>query len=195
VLLTQSHLITRAVPLAHRASPNFGDLATALVVGRAEEPGLLALHARTHAEYADAMVWTREPPDETRPWWQAGGAFTLGTLDARGIQQVIAGTVKMARDVLLGLCRDAGVAPANVRALCSVQPRGGLPAAIAEAAGFQAGAGVSTFAELAHVGACGVVANLLEARRTGLLSRGDVVALYAQGAGLTCVAALVRWAA
>lgn len=195
VLLTQSHLLTRAVPLTHRASPNFGDLASALVVGRADEPGLLALHARTHAEYADAMVWTREPTGEAPPWWQAGGDFTLATLDASGIQQVIAGTVKMARDVLLELCAMARVAPASVRALCSVQPRGWLPAAIAEAAGFAAGTAVDTFAELAHVGACGVVANLLEARRAGHLARGDVVALYAQGAGLTCCAALVRWSA
>jgi 3-oxoacyl-[acyl-carrier-protein] synthase-3 len=195
VLLTQSHLLTCAVPLTHRASPNFGDLASALVVGPGQEPGVLALHARTHAEFADAMLWTREPAGEARPWWQAGGDFTLGTLDASGIQQVISGTVKMARDVLLGLCREAGVAPASVRALCSVQPRGWLPAAIAEAAGFRAEAACDTFAELAHVGACGVVANLLQARRTQQLQRGDVVALYAQGAGLTCCAALVRWTA
>jgi 3-oxoacyl-[acyl-carrier-protein] synthase-3 len=189
VLLTQAHFITRAVPLLHPASPNFGDLASALVVGRGEEPGLLALHAHTHPEYADAIVWAR---DDARPWWAAGGDFTLGTLDRGATQRVIAGTVKMARDALLAACDEAGVAPASVRALCSVQPRGWLPAAIAEAAGFPAHTACSSFAELAHVGASGPVANLLAARRALGLSRGDVVAFYAQGAGLTSIAALAR---
>jgi 3-oxoacyl-[acyl-carrier-protein] synthase-3 len=188
VLLTQSHFITAAVPLLHPASPNFGDLASALVVGAAAEPGILAMHARTYPEYADAMVWAR---DDARPWWAAGGDFALGTLDARAIERVISGTVKMARDALLGLCREAGVAPGSVRALCSVQPRGWLPLAIAEACGFAPDSGITTFAELAHVGACGPVANWLAARPR--LSHGDLVAFYAQGAGLTSVAALVRF--
>jgi 3-oxoacyl-[acyl-carrier-protein] synthase-3 len=190
VLLTQAHLVTRAVPLLHPASPNFGDLATALVVGPGAEPGVLALAARTYPEYADALVWAR---DDARPWWAAGGDYTLGSLDAGATERVISGTVKMARDALLGVCREAGVAPASVRALCCVQPRGWLPAAIAEAAGFATDSACSSFAELAHVGASGPVANLLVARRTPGLSRGDVVAFYAQGAGLTSVAALVRW--
>lgn len=189
VLLTQSHLITRAVPLSHRVSPNFGDLASALVVGPGAEPGILATHVRTHAEFADAIVWARS---DGAPWWQAGGEFALGSLDVRGTEAVIAGTVKTARDMLLDLCTKERVSPKAVRALCAVQPRGWLPAAIAEAAGFADGSACDTFGELAHVGACGVVANLLEARRRLSLARGDLVALYAQGAGLTCVAALLR---
>jgi 3-oxoacyl-[acyl-carrier-protein] synthase-3 len=191
VLLTQSHLVTRALPLSHPVSPNFGDLATALVVGASDEPGLLAQSAQTHAEYADSLAWTREA-DESR-WWEAGGAFALGTLDARGTERAIARTVGVARETVLEACRAANVEVEQVRLLCTVQPRGWLPHAIAEALGLDPALAPSTFAELAHVGACGVVANLLQGLHEQRLRRGEVVAFYAQGAGLTRCSAVVRW--
>lgn len=193
VLLTQSHVITRAVPLTHRTSPNFGDLASALVLEASDEPGVLAHHAETHPQYADAIAFTRAGEEAGRPWWEGGGPFTLGTLDSRGTQDVIARTVARARDALLSACRQAGISIGDVRALCSVQPRGWIPASIAEAAGLDPARAPSTFKELAHVGSCGPVANLLEARRTFGLRCGDYVAFYAQGAGLTLVASIVRW--
>ena len=76
----------------------------------------------------------------------------------------------------------------------------GLPLAVEFAnAGFQVtGIDVErapqTYDRLAHVGGCGVVTNLIEARERGLLHDGATVALYAQGAGFTRSVALVRWA-
>jgi len=40
---------------------------------------------------------------------------------------------------------------------------------------------------------CGVVANLIAARSRGMLTPGAIVALYAQGAGFSRAAALIRW--
>jgi 3-oxoacyl-[acyl-carrier-protein] synthase III len=39
------------------------------------------------------------------------------------------------------------------------------------------------------------VSNLLEARRRGMLHEGALVALYAQGQGMTRGAALISWGA
>jgi 3-oxoacyl-[acyl-carrier-protein] synthase III len=108
-------------------------------------------------------------------------------------EDLIARTVQIASNTLVEACNKAGIAPSDIRLLCSVQPRRWIPAAIAEAAGIPEGRAPNTFTELAHVGACGVVANLLAARRARTLQRGDLVALYAQGAGFTRSAALLRW--
>jgi hypothetical protein len=59
---------------------------------------------------------------------------------------------------------------------------------------------VQTYDELAHLGACGVVANLIEGRRLGLLGqkadgKPATACIYAQGAGFTRGAAIVRWVA
>jgi 3-oxoacyl-[acyl-carrier-protein] synthase III len=196
VLVTQGHVITRATPMTHPASPNVGDVATAMVVSRADEPGILSHHAETHAEFVKAFAWLRPcnvEPGLERPWWNDGGAFQFGSMDGKVTEQLIAGTVRIARDTLLEACRKADVAPESLGLLCSVQPRRWIPAAIAEACGMTEGRAPNTFCELAHVGACGPVVNLLAARRAKRLKRGDVLAFYAQGAGLTRVSSVVRW--
>jgi 3-oxoacyl-[acyl-carrier-protein] synthase III len=50
-----------------------------------------------------------------------------------------------------------------------------------------------THADLAHIGTCGVVTNLIEARRRGMLRPGANVVLFAMGAGVTRAAALLKW--
>ncbi len=80
----------------------------------------------------------------------------------------------------------------RVSVLASVQPRGFLPGAIAECAGLPLGAVVTTFPRIAHVGACGPVFNLAQARDDGLLQKGAWAALYGQGAGFTRSAAILQ---
>jgi 3-oxoacyl-[acyl-carrier-protein] synthase-3 len=193
VLLTQAHLAARIMPAEHPASPNLGDLATAVVVGASDRPGILVHEAATQAEYADAVVWARRHGGVEPRWWEPGGRFQLGTLDHARAQELVARTVHIARDTMLSACRRAEVAPDEVSLLCSVQPRAWIPKAIAEAADFKNAQAPSTFSELAHVGACGPVANLLQGRREGLLNPGTLVGLYAQGAGFTRLALLFRW--
>ena len=77
--------------------------------------------------------------------------------------------------------------------LACVQPRRWIPHAIAEAAGIDPERAVETFAERAHLGACGVVVNLLAARAAGLVRPGVRIVLYGQGADFTRAAAFVEW--
>ena len=79
-------------------------------------------------------------------------------------------------------------------------PRQPRAAAVAEGLGLAGRIGVQTYDELAHLGACGIVTNLIEGRRQGLLRpKADgtpaTVGIYAQGAGFTRGAAIVRWVA
>jgi 3-oxoacyl-[acyl-carrier-protein] synthase III len=101
-------------------------------------------------------------------------------------------TVRLAAQTIHELLEIAGVPWRSLRALASVQPRRWVPSAIADTLGGGVPA-PDTFTELAHVGGCGVLTNLIEARRRGALTPGALAVLYAQGAGFTRGAALVRF--
>ena len=60
----------------------------------------------------------------------------------------------------------------EVDVFASVQPRRWVPHAIAEAVGLPPSVVVETFQELAHLGPCGPIANLIAARKKGLLDPG-----------------------
>jgi 3-oxoacyl-[acyl-carrier-protein] synthase-3 len=197
VLITGSHLMTRAFPAMHPASPSVGDAATAIVVGATERAGILASFAASHGEYYDAVAWRRAKDADT-PWYQAGGPMYVGSYDREGVARLVKDTVRFGAETVAEAARRSGVAVGELRAIASVQPRRWVPAAIAEALGRPAAIAPQTFDELAHLGGCGVVTNLLEARRQGLLQsdangRPATACLYAQGAGFTRAAMIVRF--
>lgn len=192
VLLTQSHMMTRAFPLMHPASPNVGDGATAIVVQAGERSGIGTLHAVTHGEYYPAVTWCRGK-DSDPPWWRAGPDYYPGSLAPELARSLIAQTVHIGMTTVRELLERAHVQARDVQVFASVQPRRWVPGAIAEAAGLESAHVPVTFDEYAHLGACGVVSNLLLARRQGHLSNGTRSVLFAQGAGLTRAAILVDW--
>ena len=199
VLLTASHLVTRTFPFEHPASPSVGDVANAIVVGPSERAGVLSVFGVTHGEYYDAVTWRRGKENDT-PWYEAGGPMYIGSYDRDAVQRIVRDSVRYGVDTVREAAARAGITPAEIDVLCSVQPRRWLPAAIAEALGLSTEIAPQTFDDMAHLGGCGVVTNLLEARRRGMLAaRPDgtapVVCLYAQGAGFTRAAAIVRWGA
>ncbi len=190
-LLTQSHLMTRAFPLGHPASPNVGDAATAIVVGPTERPGILATHAVSEGELYDAVAWRRSKENDTR-WFEPGGASYLGSYAPDDARALMRNTVRIAADTVGEMMHSVRLPMERIGALASVQPRMWVPAAIAEALGRPSEIAPSTFEEYAHLGGCGVVTNLLAARRSGLVGKGSLTALYAQGAGFTRAAALLK---
>lgn len=193
ILLTQSHLVTRTFALMHPASPNVGDAATAMVVTASELPGVRLTHLRTHGEYYSSVTWCRGK-DADPPWWEAGPAYYLGSQNRQQAQELVRSTVRIAADTLRETLERARVSLAEVEVLASVQPRRWIPEAIAAALGRgESLFAPQTFDELAHLGGCGLVTNLLAARRAGFLRPGSTSLLYAQGAGFTRAAALVCW--
>jgi 3-oxoacyl-[acyl-carrier-protein] synthase III len=184
--------------MSHPASPSVGDAATAFVVGPSEHAGVLSSFSVSHGEFHDAVVWRRGKDDDA-PWHRAGGAMMLGSYDREGLQRLVRDTVRMGADTVAQAARRSGVAVGDIDVLASVQPRRWVPSAIAETVGLSPDVAPQTFDELAHLGGCGIVTNLIEARRRGLLEaradgRAPVVCLYGQGAGFTRAAVLVRWA-
>ena len=201
VLLVQSHLLLRAFPLEHPASPGLGDGATALVVadaGSAGRGGALAIRstfAATHGEHAIAVTWVRGQDDVTDlPWWKAGGDYRLGTRAPEQAKALMRDTVTFGARTVREAAERASVPVTGIQVLASVQPRGFLPHAIAERLGLPRATAVTTYDRIAHVGACGPVFNLAFARAQagGRLAQGTVVALYGQGSGFTRAAAILQ---
>jgi len=191
VLLTQSHLLTRASPLMHPASPLVGDAATAIVLGAAEGAGVLASHMVSHGEHHAAVTWARGRGDHEEPWWEAGPAYAPGTRDRERVAEISARLVHIGRDTIAELLERARRPIGSIDALACTQPRRWFPAAVAESVGLPLERAPHTFDELGHVGACAVVTNLIEARARGLLPPGATALLYGMGAGVTRAAALV----
>ncbi|MFT3922313.1 MAG: 3-oxoacyl-[acyl-carrier-protein] synthase III C-terminal domain-containing protein [Myxococcales bacterium] len=194
VLLVHSHLMLRAMPMTHPASPGLGDAASAIVV-TAGESGLVlrSTYVRTHGEYRQAVCWVRGVDDDTDiPWWKAGGEFRPGSRQPEAVKALMRDTVSYGSATLREAAHAIGTDLERVSVLACVQPRGFLPGAIAEHAGLRRECAVTTYERIAHVGSCGPVFNLLESRRQGRLNRGDLVGLYGQGAGFTRAAALLE---
>jgi len=187
-LLTQSHLVTRAMPPLHPALPGLGDAATAFVVSRQQRWPVLATRAVTSGQYHRAVTWVRADEPEQR-WWLGGGNYRLGSKDLKKARRLMRDTVSFGGQTVKETCERARIDPERIALLASVQPRGWIPGAIAQHVGLANDVAVTTYDQYAHIGACGPITNWRHARECGF-SEG-VVALYAQGAGFTRAAALV----
>lgn len=196
VLLIQTHVCLRFTGFETPVSANIGDIATALVVGPSEQPGLLSMSLRSDGSFQRAVIIARGRDEETdTPWWAAGGPFFFGTQDRAGAQAMMASTVKMGALTIHEACEKGRVDPASLDVICAPHIRRWIPGAIAQTLGLPDEAAPHVYEQIAHVGGCGAVANLIEARRRGMLKTGTRVALYAQGQGMTRAAALVSWGA
>lgn len=190
VLAVQSHLVFRTLDLLDPSSVFLGDGASALVLGPAPAGhGLLAHVARADGSLHGAITWTG---GEGGAWYE-GGRMRPGSADREAMRRMSARLVHMGVETCQALFDQGRVRSSEVAALSSIQPTSWYQAALAEALEVDAARVPTTYPRVAHVGAVGVVENLLEARRRGLLEDGALVALYAHGAGANRTAALIRW--
>lgn len=188
ILLTQSHLLTRTMPLTHPASPGLGDGTSAFLMSKERGRGLKVRGFKyaTHGDHYNSVCYVRT---DDKPWWQEGGSFRLGTKDPAGCKYLMRETVCFGAKTIEGATQDAGVEVKDINTICSVQPRGFIPGAIAERLGLERKVAVTTYDRLAHLGVAGPIFNLKQARDNGQL--GDCVALYAQGLGFARCAAIL----
>ena len=193
VLLVQSHLLLRAIELEHPASPGLGDGATAMVVTAGTGLTIRSTFSVTHGDQATAVTWVRGQDDATDlPWWKAGGDFRPGSRAPERVKTLMRDTVTYGAATIRAAAERGSVSVADLGVIASVQPRGFIPHAIAERLGLPRSCAVTTYEDIAHLGACGPVFNLARARSLGRASRGSLIALYGQGAGFTRAAAILE---
>jgi 3-oxoacyl-[acyl-carrier-protein] synthase-3 len=193
VLLTQSHLLLRAMPMEHPATPGLGDGASALVVARGNGFAIRSTFSVTHGEEAESVCWVRSQDVATEPpWWKAGNDFRLGSRAPERVKWLMRDTVSYGADTIRSAADRGSTPVARLGVIASVQPRGFIPGAIAERLGLPRSCAVTTYDQIAHLGACGPVFNLLRARDDDRTPPGTLVAMYGQGAGFTRAAAILE---
>jgi 3-oxoacyl-[acyl-carrier-protein] synthase III len=181
-------------PLMHPASPNVGDCATAILLGPTDRHTLIGSYALSHGEHYRSVTYTRGKEEDDLPWWQPSDkAFYLGSFDSLKAKQLILNTINVAKDTVKRAVDTTSYSVDDIDFLISVQPRKWVSEGIARALGLERSVAVQTFEKYAHLGPCGIIANLEEAESNGLLKPGSIVALYAQGAGFCRGSVILEW--
>jgi 3-oxoacyl-[acyl-carrier-protein] synthase-3 len=194
VLCVQSHQIARINDLGSPMSPLFGDASSAFVVGAVpERRGLVSVVRRGDGSLAGAVTYAYAHTPGARWWLDASGPLHPGSDDMDAARRFTHNFLAYAIDTLREVCGSSGLDPKEAAAVVMMQPIAWFQPAVADGLGLPIERVPSTFAAYGHLGAAGLVANLLEAGRRGLLRDGAPVLLYAHGAGMTRYAALLRW--
>jgi 3-oxoacyl-[acyl-carrier-protein] synthase-3 len=195
VLCVQSHHIARANDLSVPFSPLFGDGSGAFVVGQAPpDRGLMRVVRDGDGSLAGGITFAYKQTPGARWYRNAAGPVHPGSEDIAAARHVGENLLGFAIEAIRGICDKAQVPIDALAAVASIQPAVWYQAAVADGLGISPERVPSTYARYAHLGAAGVVANLIEARSRGLLRDRAPVVLYAHGAGLTRYVALLRWA-
>jgi 3-oxoacyl-[acyl-carrier-protein] synthase-3 len=194
VLCAVSHQIARINDLELPSSPIFGDASAAFVVGPVPQGrGLLRVVRGGDGALRGGVTHAfKNTPGAT--WWRdASGPVVPGIDDPVALRRIAQNALAFPIDTIRDLCSATGIRTAQIAALAMIQPTVWYQAAVAEGLDIPPDRVPSTFSGYAHLGGAAVIANLLEARRLGLLRTGAKVALYAHGAGITRYAALLQW--
>jgi 3-oxoacyl-[acyl-carrier-protein] synthase III len=190
VLATQGNLFTRVVPEDDRMRHYLGDAGTAFIVKRSSQQVSFAI--ASDGGFADSVVFTRVDGSDA-PWYLGGERIIIGSSDPAGAGKLVANTLRYAAASIKTACTKAGLLTNELDVVSVMHPRAWVPRGIARLLGVDAARAPCTFEQYAHIGGCGPIVNLIEARRRGILRPGARVALYAQGAGFTRAAAVLRW--
>jgi 3-oxoacyl-[acyl-carrier-protein] synthase-3 len=194
VLCVQSHQLNRINQMDQAVSPIFGDASAAFVVGEVPAGrGLVRAVRGGDGSLRGAVTHTyRDTPGAV--WWKNGaGPVQPGILDPAAARKLAQNALKYPIETILHLCATTGLPVDAIAAVAMIQPLVWYQAAVADGLGIPPERIPSTYDRYAHLGGAAVVANLIEARRRGMLRDGAPVVLYAHGAGIARYAALLRW--
>ncbi len=142
---------------------------------------------------AGGITFTYKHAPGARWYRDAAGPVHPGTEDLAATRYIGENLLRLPIEAIRALCESAQLPLDALAAVAMFQPSVWYQAAVAEGLGVAPERVPSTYGRFAHIGAAGVVANLLEARSRGLLRDRAPVILYAHGAGMTRYVALLRW--
>lgn len=194
VVCVQSHIASRINDLGTPMSPIFGDASSAFVVSRApRDRGLIELVRGGDGSLAGAVTYKCKARPEAVWYRDVQGPLIPGTDDVAAAKRLARHVLAYPIDTVRDLCERADVPLDAVSCVATIQPLAWYQRAIADGLGIPAVRLPTTYSTVGHLGAAGVIANLLEARKQGLLRDGSLAVMYAHGAGITRYAALLRW--
>lgn len=194
VLCIQTHALQRTFQDGDRWAFQFGDMATAVLVGLGGQNHVVDIEHVVAPEWARATVWRRRG-DTDPAWYQGGPAWRVGALmDPHEMMRLV---VDMQVEQVNELSKRHGATY-----YIGNQPRGWIPRMVAERCQLDTW---DTWDDWAHIGACGAMVNLgeilfgnrsAEPRATQRpdprpVVAGDKVIVTQLGAGLRCSSMVV----
>jgi 3-oxoacyl-[acyl-carrier-protein] synthase III len=195
IAIVQSHVASPILDLTDPISPGFGDGAAAALVGRVPDGyGLLGHYMKTDGRYREGIVFV--PAREGRPerkWWEACDepwsirTFALDMAKASGMK-----AVDFCREASTGALQRAGLAIDDVSLFLCNQSVSWFVGACRRGLGLPADKALSSFEEVANIGAAAILHNLSIVRKQGRVQAGDVILMYAPAAGFTRTAVVYR---
>jgi 3-oxoacyl-[acyl-carrier-protein] synthase-3 len=194
VLCVVSHQLNRINNPEQAVSPIFGDASAAFVVGEVPPGrGVVGMVRGGDGSLRGAVTHLyRDTPGAT--WWKdASGPVQPGILDPEAAKRLARNALKYPIETIRELTEITRVPLDAVAAIAMIQPLPWYQAAVADGLGIPTERVPSTYDQYAHLGGAGVIANLIEAKKRGMLRDGAPVVLYAHGAGIARYAALLRW--
>jgi 3-oxoacyl-[acyl-carrier-protein] synthase-3 len=194
-LLVFSSAVSRVLDYTHGWSPSFGDGASAALVTAAPAGyGVLGHWSRTDGSLREGVVYAPVVDGEPRPRWDRYAApIRLVTLDPVGGKSAGLRSTQFCVEASQGALASAGLTIDDVDFFVCNQSVSWLVDGCRRALGIAEEKTLSTFAEVANIGAAVVPYHLEKAWRAGKLKDGDRVLIYSPGAGLTRAAVVLRW--
>jgi 3-oxoacyl-[acyl-carrier-protein] synthase-3 len=190
-LLVQSCIPSRLLDMTDSIAPNFGDAATAVVVGPVGSGrGLEASVTFTDGRYPHSLI--ASVPGRT---WYAEGRVVLHEGDAGQAQRMFLGTVDAFKESVDAALESSAHTHGEIDFFCVHQGAPWLRNVVQQYLGLSGARSVETFAQTGYVFASTVPVALAHAQEQRVLGDGDLVVLAAGGPGATYGAAVVRWGA
>lgn len=188
VLIVQSTAASRMIDPEAPLAPMFGDGASAAIVGRVSDGGLIATVHHSNGSYPRALI-ASVPGGR----WYDDGRTVLHSADPGHAREVFLRNLDFAVDVVGDVLREAGMAPGEIEFFAAHQGAPWLRRVTQEALGLAQARSLDTFETTGHLLSVSVPLVLETAQQRGLFARGDRVLLYAGGNGPTYGASVLRW--
>lgn len=188
-LLVQSCVPSRLLDMSDSIAPQFGDAATAVVVGPvSEQRGLLSSVSFTDGQYPRSLI--ASVPGDT---WYAPGRAVLHEGDPLQARLVFLGSVDAFKESVDAALSSSGYVHRDVDFFCIHQGAPWLRRVVQDYTGLPHARTVESFSRTGYVFASTVPAALALAQEEGSIAAGDLVMLAAGGPGTTYGAAVIRW--
>lgn len=188
-LLVQSCNVTQLLRKEDPLSAWFGDGCAATILGPvAEGRGILAHAHRTRGEFHRAIV--ASVPDGN---WYGEGKVEMYSADHRAAKVSFLGIADYAAEVADETFANAGLSPQDVDYYAPHQPTRWFRDVTTRHLKLTKARSVETFAWAGSMFGANIPVGLDVGRKEGLLREGDLVFMFAGGAGLTYSSLLMRW--
>lgn len=189
-LLVQSSAATRLVDPNDRIAPNFGDAATAVVVGPTSTGGVLGSVQYADGRFPDTLVATTEAGT-----WYGAGALRIREANRAALFALLLQTIDVCKLGIGAVLAKTGVNAEDVGFFSIHQGTGWMGQLAKDACGMTRAHSIDTFARTGYIFAASLPMSLRIAQDQGLIATDDLVVLFGGGTGQTYGATVLRWGA